>query len=132
MRRVAMRGVAGIAAVLCLLAVGAGLAVYLPQAEGLRRKVAEQALTRLWGEPVVVRGRVEMSLWPRPAMTMADVEAQGTEGARAHVGRLVFSLPVYGRLIGGRTPKASQVSITTFFGWPALPVGLAFGMKPSG
>lgn len=101
MLRVAMRGVAGIAAVFGILVVSVGLAVYLPQAEGLRREVAEQALTRLWGEPVVIRGSVDMSLWPRPAMMMADVEAQGTEGARAHVGRLVFSLPVYARLIAG-------------------------------
>ena len=34
--------------------------------------------------------------------------------------------------IGGITPKASAVSMTMFFGWPPLPVALAFGMKCSG
>ncbi len=34
--------------------------------------------------------------------------------------------------MGGSTPKASQVSITTFLGMPARPVGLALGMKWSG
>ena len=34
--------------------------------------------------------------------------------------------------IGGSTPKASQVSRTMFFGWPARPVAEALGMKSSG
>jgi hypothetical protein len=34
--------------------------------------------------------------------------------------------------IGGNTPKASAVSITMFFGWPARPLVDAFGMKSIG
>ena len=30
--------------------------------------------------------------------------------------------------IGGMMPKASQVSMTRFFGWPQVPVALALGM----
>jgi hypothetical protein len=36
------------------------------------------------------------------------------------------------RAMGGRTPKASQVSMTTWRGWPAMPVPLALGMASSG
>ena len=34
--------------------------------------------------------------------------------------------------MGGITPKASAVSMMTFFGCPARPLALAFGMKCSG
>ena len=34
--------------------------------------------------------------------------------------------------IGGRTPKASAVSMTMFLGWPAVPVLLALEMNSSG
>jgi hypothetical protein len=34
--------------------------------------------------------------------------------------------------IGGRTPKASAVSMMTFLGWPARPVSEAFGIKSMG
>ena len=34
--------------------------------------------------------------------------------------------------MGGITPKASQVSMTRFFGWPQRPVSEAFGMAEIG
>ena len=36
------------------------------------------------------------------------------------------------RAIGGSTPYASAVNITMFFGWLAMPAGLALEMNSSG
>lgn len=93
-------GVVGLAAVVVLLGLFA--AALLPQGDGLRRTVTERALTKLWGEPVTISGSVTLQLWPRPVLSVSDVESRGPDGAAARVGQVVVGLPDYGDLFAGR------------------------------
>lgn len=97
-----MRGVVLGSVCVVVVLIGLFAAVLLPQGEGLRRRVAERALTQLWGEPVTVAGAVTLALWPRPVLFIAGIQSQGMDGAGARVDQLVVGLPAYGDILAGR------------------------------
>lgn len=101
MFRVVRRVVAVLLVLVCAALLALVLAANLPQAEGLRRSLAEQGLTHLWGEPVSVRGAVSVTLWPNAAVDMDGVEAHGTDGANARTDRLTVAIPPYAELVSG-------------------------------
>lgn len=100
MFRFVLRAIAGVMVLGCATALALMLVASLPQAEGLRREAAERGLAHLWGEPVAVRGAVAVALWPRVAVKIAGIEADGSDGARARVDHLAVALPPYAELIG--------------------------------
>lgn len=78
MGRWLLKGLAGVA-VFVLACIGVAVALaWLPMAEGLRRQMVAEGLSRHWGEPVTV-GRVDVELWPRLVLTVQDV-ASTTDG----------------------------------------------------
>lgn len=99
MLRFALRAIAILLVLACVAVLALALAASLPQAEGVRRSLAEQALTHLWGEPVSVRGAVAVTLWPRVAVDMDGVEAHGADGANARTARLRVAIPPYAELV---------------------------------
>ncbi|GLI21665.1 uncharacterized protein involved in outer membrane biogenesis [Xanthobacter flavus] len=101
MFRFARRAVAVLLVLACAAILALVLAANLPQAEGLRRSLAEQGLTHLWGEPVSVRGTVSVSLWPNPAVDIDGVEAHGIDGAHARTDHLAIAIPPYLELLTG-------------------------------
>ncbi|TCT04609.1 AsmA-like C-terminal region-containing protein [Aquabacter spiritensis] len=92
-----------------LVVIGLFAVTLLPQGEGLRRLVAERALTQLWGEPVTVSGAVTVDLWPRPILFVAGIQSRGRDGAGAWVERVVLGLPAYGDLLSGHNAYSLAV-----------------------
>lgn len=80
MGRWVIRGLAGLVFFsLACVTVAMALA-WLPAAEGLRRQMVAEGLSRHWGEPITIGGKVEVELWPRLTVSVGDVTST-TDGA---------------------------------------------------
>jgi len=98
MRRAATRTAAGVVGIVLALVTAAALVATLTVAADLRRSLAENALSRLWGEPVQVRGAVEITLWPQPVFQLHDV-VSARDGAESAVAQRVdIALSTYQNL----------------------------------
>ena len=79
----------------------------------------------------VVEGTVESSEGgPLPGVTVlvGGVAVATTDEDGAYAIELPYWSPAVSFAMGGRTPKASRVSITMLVGWPPMPLRMAFEM----
>lgn len=88
-----IRGAAGLVLFSLACIIVAMTLAWLPAAEGLRRRMVEEGLSRHWGEPVAIGGKVQVELWPRLTLTVEDVTSttDGVSPVKVGLVRLMFA-----------------------------------------